>query len=177
MKYTPLPDKEFLHECFSYDKVTGDVTWRVRPRHHFSGNAAWKTFNTRNAGSRVGTRNSQGYENVRFTYKGAAKSYLLHRLIWCMENEDPCDYQIDHINHNRSDNSICNLRLATSAQNLGNMTVKRDGLQGAFYLKDRGKWRAQIKINYASVFLGIFDTEEEAHAAYMKAKKERNSQF
>jgi len=77
---------------------------------------------------------------------------------------------VDHINGDRLDNRIENLRAVSSRENLLNTIVKRkQGLKGAYYEADKGKWLSQIKINYKSFHLGRFDTEQEAHQAYMNA--------
>lgn len=173
-----LPESDFIYECFEYDPTDGRLYWKERPPYHFSKLSAMKTVNTRSAGKEVGTPNGKGYLTVRLTYKGKVKNYLVHRIIWKMFNYDPCDLLIDHINGNILDNRLENLRACTSSQNLGNMhKVKRNGLQGAFYLKDRGKWRSAIKVEGVTHYLGTFNSEMDAHLAYKKAKEERNNKF
>ena len=74
-------------------------------------------------------------------------------------------HQIDHIDHNRLNNSMDNLRIVTNSHN----NMNRSNVKG--YSWHRGKWRAEIRVNYKKKNLGCFDTEEEARAAYLKGKE------
>lgn len=178
MRIKKLPDKQFLNECFSYCGDSGNLFWKERPRHHFKTESIMKTINTRFAGKVVGTKNSLGYLIVNITQDSTSSLYLVHRLIAHMFIGDCENKLIDHIDNDTLNNRIENLRICSSSENLGNMgKTKRDGLQGAFYMEDRGYWKACIKINYKQIILGNFATEQEAHDAYVKAKIERNSKF
>jgi hypothetical protein len=75
--------------------------------------------------------------------------------------------QIDHMNGNRLDNRKANLRLVTSQENKHNNTVAK----GYCFDKSRNKWSAKIKLNGKPIFLGRYNTEAEARAAYVEAKK------
>ena len=88
------------------------------------------------------------------------KSYLLHRVIMVAKDGE----LVDHINMNPLDNRRCNLRLATSSQNIANQFKK-----GYTYRKDRGKYHARIRFQGKEVSLGMHDTEEEARLSYMTA--------
>lgn len=101
-----------------------------------------------------------------------------HCLAWFYMTRDwPVD-QIDHRNGVRSDNRWENLREATSIQNLQNLRAARSdnkvGLMGVDFHHGAQKWRAQIRVNVKKVHLGYFDTAEEAHRAYMDAKREHH---
>lgn len=61
-KPKPLPDAAFLRECLSYDPLTGMLTWRKRPRHHFPSEPAHGTWNTRWAGRPAGFTHSSGHK-------------------------------------------------------------------------------------------------------------------
>ena len=78
--------------------------------------------------------------------------------------EDPENLFIDHINRDRSDNRICNLRLATNQQNQGNRKCK-----GFSWDKKSKKWAARIKVNGKSKYLGAFECPLLARLAYEKA--------
>lgn len=71
---------------------------------------------------------------------------------------------LDHINRNRSDNRLSNLRVVTPQQNAFNTSSK------GYFLQD-GKWRSQITINRKKIHLGYFNTEDEARQAYLIAKE------
>lgn len=103
---------------------------------------------------------------------------LAHRLAWLLVYGEWPDGDLDHINGERDDNRIVNLRLATRAQN--NMNARRpcsntSGYKGASFC--RGKWDARIGIDGKDVYLGSFDTPEEAHAAYANAASKVFGEF
>jgi hypothetical protein len=81
---------------------------------------------------------------------------------------------VDHINGRRDDNRWCNLRDASRLVNQQNMrravAGSASGLLGAH--KKRGKWSSQIKVRGVLVKLGIFETADQAHAAYLAAKRQ-----
>lgn len=111
--------------------------------------------------------NGDGYCKVRF--KGGLISY--HRIIWVLLNGDvPEGTQIDHIDGNRVNNSIDNLRLVTNRENSQNRVRHRKGrLVGCSYHKLTNKWRAYTVIGSKQRHLGLFNTEQEAHEAYLVA--------
>lgn len=74
---------------------------------------------------------------------------------------------IDHINGNKVDNRIENLREVTNQQNHFNETKAK----GYSWHKGAKKWMAQISFNKKTMYIGLFDKEEEAHEAYLNAKK------
>jgi hypothetical protein len=83
---------------------------------------------------------------------------------------------IDHINGNRSDNRIENLRVVTGMQNANNQQTRlagaRKAMLGASFHKPSGKWISRVKINGKDKYLGLFDTPDEANQAYLAAKRE-----
>jgi hypothetical protein len=78
---------------------------------------------------------------------------------------------LDHVNGDRQDNRIENLRIATKLQNSWN----RKNVKGYVYLSDRKKYKAQIRRGGNHINLGHFDTEEEAKNAYAVAKQQRDN--
>lgn len=85
---------------------------------------------------------------------------------------------IDHINGNGLDNRRSNLRICTHSENMRNCKLyinNKSGYKGVGF--HNGKWRARININKKSVFLGHFDTAEEAHAAYCEAATRLHGEF
>ncbi len=108
----------------------------------------------------------------------AVQRVFLHRVIWETENGTiPDGLEIDHINRDPRDNRLSNLRTASRSQNRrnrpysGGRSTYRGVSESANWLnKGWGKrWMARIKNNNKSQHLGYFDTEEEAHAAYLEA--------
>lgn len=145
--------KELLH----YDPESGLLTSKTR-----RGRLA--------AGDVLGTINTDGYIQLGVDYK----DYLAHRLAFLyMTGKWPADV-VDHVNGVRNDNRWVNLRavpVTTNVQNLRQATiVSSSGLLGAF--KHRKRWRSEIRTTAGRLNLGTFNTAEEAHAAYLAAKRE-----
>ena len=148
--------KELLH----YDPDTGVFTRRVA------------TNNRVKVGSVAGNTSTKGYVQVRVD----RTRHYAHRLAFLyMTGELPPDV-VDHINGVKDDNHWCNLRLATQSENMQNlrgpMSNSTSGMLGVGWDKRRKKWQARIRVNNAVRHLGYFDTAQEAHAAYLKAKAE-----
>lgn len=104
---------------------------------------------------------------------------MAHRLAWIyVHGLTIGGAEIDHIDGNPANNAIANLRLATSTQQKQNKRVQsnnRSGLKGAYYhaCHKGKKWRSQIKVDRDGqkilVFLGYFETAQQAHEAYAAA--------
>ena len=136
--------KEYLHERFTYSE--GELYWKV-------------VFSPRlTVGQKAGDVDGTGYRRVMM----GKQHYKLHRLIWIMFHGDiPVGLYIDHINQNRRDNRIENLRLATKSANNRNRQAA-----GVTFDKARSKWRAQASVDNTTVTLGRFDSEQEAKSAF-----------
>lgn len=101
------------------------------------------------------------------------KKYLTHRVIWVWHYGSWPDGEIDHINRNKMDNRIENLRVVTSSENKHNLGLRRDnssGYTGVYWFKRDKKYVAYIVINKKQINLGYYTTAEEAYLAYMLAK-------
>lgn len=104
------------------------------------------------------------------------KTFRMHRFLMGF----PEDKNIDHINGNKIDNRIINLRVCTQQGNTMNMSVHKDnptGYKGVSWDKAREKYEACIRVNKRKKFLGRFDTAVEAAKAYNKAAKESYGEF
>ena len=114
----------FLRECFDYNPDTGEVIWRKRPSHHFPLRHHQRAWNFRWAGKPAGfTNKGTGYRHVRIDVDGP-KVFLMHRLIWLMVSGDWPKNQIDHINRDRADNRLSNLRDVPRQENLKNRSQR-----------------------------------------------------
>lgn len=152
--------QSYLKEILNYDPETGLFTWKVEKDRNISG-----------ADIAGYLDKSDGYFRIRI----GKRHYKAHRLAWLYIHGRWPSEQIDHINRNRSDNRLCNLRECTHAQNQQNRSsVKKSSSKylGVSWDNLRSKWRAQIQINGKNKNLGAFDTEAEANEAYLAAKAE-----
>lgn len=115
--------------------------------------------------------NDQGYI-IAFL---EGKKYRAHHLAWLYEYGTLPVGQIDHINGNRTDNRICNLREVTNQGNLQNSKLYSTNKTGHVGVgRHKNKYRAFITVNYKSYHLGMFNTIEEAAAARALASKQHN---
>lgn len=104
------------------------------------------------------------------------KRYLAHRLAWFWFYGKWPKYDIDHIDGDGTNNRISNLRDVTKFVNLQNMKSahkdSKSGLLGVQKNVNGITWSARIMVKRKSIYLGNFKTKEEAHEAYIKAKRE-----
>lgn len=152
---------EEVARLFTYDRETGILYWRIRDRNTIRHKYV--------AGSIKGNRD--GYRRVGI--KG--KIYREHRIIMMLcFGHIPESAEIDHINHVRNDNRLCNLRFVTGPENRKNQSVSSKsttGVTGVYFSKARKKYVAQITVNQETIYLGMFDTLEGAAEARGQADK------
>ena len=146
---------QHLHKILNYDANTGHFTWRV------------KTSRKVVVGKEAGSTKPSGYVSIRINGRG----HYAHRIAWCYVYGDWPTDEIDHINGVRGDNRIANLRQATRKQNMENRVrpVGSSGYRGVVWLEANQKWRASSVHNRKNIYLGLFDTAEEASAMYCDA--------
>lgn len=154
---------EYLRECVETPE-NGVLLWKSRPRHHFNNNRAHATWNGKYAGTSAGAA-KKGYRTLRITPNGLRLQLQSHRVLWALVYGAWPEQHIDHINRDRSDNRMENLRdVAPDVNSRNNGNPRGTGLIGA-YRRPSG-FMAQIKGRY----LGFFRTAEEASAAFHRAK-------
>lgn len=152
--------QEELKILFHYDLDTGTFTRLLR------------TSNKAQVGQIAGCHSSRGYRVIRVY----GKLYPSHRLAWLyVHGEFPAE-GLDHINGDKCDNRINNLRLASPSENLQNIrgpfAGNISGLLGASFHKQCNRWSAAIRTKGKRTYLGLFSTPEAAHQAYLNAKRE-----
>lgn len=152
--------QEWLKELLHYDPETGAFKWLVdRSSRH-------------KAGSMAGSFNSKGYLQIMIQ----RRNYLAHRLAWLYMTGSWPEDQVDHRDLNKANNRWSNLRAANDSQNQQNKAATRNvgssGLLGVTWSKAARKWAAQIKVNGKRIYLGLFVEAEDAHQAYLAAKRE-----
>lgn len=174
------PTADFVRQILDYNPDTGILIWRARTPEMFRVNTdspekACRTWNTKSAGKVVGTLHDLGY----LTASIYDVRYYCHRLAWIHFYGVNPDEQIDHANCDKTDNRVLNLRLADSRLNSANKRVLRNNHLGlkCVRMTEEGRYRATIYVDRKPVHLGIFDTAEEASAAYAKAAKERFGEY
>jgi len=149
-----LPEATKLLDKFSYDPDNGLLTYRTN-----SGKMR--------AGSIAGYLSRSGYKKI--CHQG--EHYFSHRLIWKMVyGVDPLG-EIDHINRNRTDNRLSNLRDVLSSVNNANKEPPRGSdFVGVYFNKTRNKWQARVEMH-----LGYFDdpnsAKEKRDAMLLSLKK------
>lgn len=163
--------QELLKEFLSYNPETGIFTWLPRDRKWFKNDGAYRSWNTKYPGTKAMCLTPEGYIKISIL----KKRHQAHRLAWIYVTGEQPPKILDHINRIKSDNSFSNLRPATKAENAQNMefTNKNNatGFLGVFTQKNTNRYRSRIKVNAEFIHLGYFDTPEEAHNAYISAKK------
>lgn len=152
---------ERVRHVLSYDKTTGVFTWLNPPRTC-----------PRKKGAVTGSHGINGYLHIRVD--GVA--CLAHRLAWLYVHGAWPSSKLDHINGQRHDNRIVNLRLASDEVNAQNLRApqrnNKSGFLGVCLCKQTGRWMAQITADGRSRKLGRFDTPQIAHQVYLSAKRE-----
>jgi len=141
-----------IRELMDYDKETGIATWRVKPHPNSS----------RVPGEQIGSLNGGGYLICRIDRKW----YRVHRLVWFYVFEEWPDV-IDHINGDRTDNRLSNLRNTSVAGNNLNISKHREGSPPFLrYRAKEGKWEAYLTKRVSptgkKLHLGTFNSKEEA---------------
>lgn len=154
---------EELRAVLDYDPDTGIFKWR-------------EASNIRKdiRGKLAGTIQYDGYRCIRVKpYR-----YYAQVLAWFYTWGKWPDHQVDHRDTNRDNNAIDNLRLASPIENGNNSRRSRrntTGFKGVCRYKD--KWMAQCRVKGRKRYLGVFDTAEEAHAAYKVAALDGHGEF
>lgn len=148
-----------LREALRYDAETGVFTWAIYRR-------GIKT------GALAGCMGADGYWRIRID----GELFLAHRLAWLYAHGEWPANDIDHINGKRADNRISNLRdvlPAINAQNLhtAQKNNRSGGPLGTTWDKVAERWRATIWADGRRHHLGFFDSGQDAHQAYLSAKR------
>lgn len=142
-----------IEDCISYNPYTGVLTWSTRVNNSVS------------VGQTLGTRHNKGYLFFRLN----KKFYFCHKVAWFLHYGCWPSGEIDHINGDKSDNRITNLRDVTHLQNMCNTPSRQktsSKYKGVHIIKTTGKWRATLWNGCSKLHLGVFSCEKEAALAY-----------
>lgn len=157
-----------LSEMASYDRQAGIFTWLERPIGHFKTKRAHTVWNIRYAGRTAFSTPASGGYSISQIF---SRTYRGHQVAWAMVYGAWPIYEMDHINGDRSDNRISNLRLVSRRENSCNRKRRCDNTSGASgVFQDRGRWVATIADNGKRVRLGCF--AEKAHAIAVRKEAE-----
>jgi len=169
-----LPSQEYLLLVLEYDHKTGELRWKKRTPDMFQSakrpTVTCNSWNAKHAGKPVSYNSVRGYRR----FKVGPDQQLAHRVAWKIVhgNEPP---EVDHINGNRGDNRIANLRAATKEQNQRNAAKRKDntsGVVGVYWYPKYGKWLVKLggKKTSGSGHIGYFETKEQAIVARKQAE-------
>jgi hypothetical protein len=151
-----------LNERLNYDIDTGIFTWIKENKHH-----------PRLTGTTAGCE-MDGYLIIKLN----GNSFRAHRLAWFYVTGNQPNI-IDHINGNGTDNRFCNLRNVDQLANARNHCKRHNnsGLPCGVRVINGGRYQARININKTLTCLGVFDSPEEAHDEYEKARIREFKQY
>ena len=177
-----MPPVEVIRHLIIYEKDTGLFFWKERLASDFlpgkrTSEINCHVWNSRFAGAEALTAiDGSGYKH------GNIMSVMVraHRLAWALTTGQWPENEIDHINMDRCDNRIKNLRHVTRSQNACNRTIlprNISGYKGVMCDRKSGKWAASIAFNGKSQYLGTFSSPELAHAAYCEAARNLHGEF
>jgi hypothetical protein len=156
-----------LHKLFEYRD--NDLYWKEQP-------------GSIDISKPAGSINGKGYRVIMI--KG--NNYQAHRLIYQMHNpswditDNSQDNSIDHVDRDKLNNNIDNLRVATHSQNLANGSQRKNntsGTTGVSWNKETGKWRVKVKLNYKTHHGGYFVNKEDAIAKAIQMREELHGEF
>lgn len=151
-----------ISKYINYDPVSGKLFWKM-------------SRGSRKAGDEANTT-CEGY----ITIKVNKCSYKGHRIAWLLYYGDWPRGFIDHINQDRSDNRIVNLRDCNRQQNNSNVANRADnrsGVKGVSWKQSHGRWCAQISFQGKILHLGLFDCLEEAARVVRDKREELHKEF
>jgi hypothetical protein len=155
-----MTELEKLKSLLDYESDTGLFKWKMRAVAARED----KIFNSRFAGKTAGTINGHGYVQINVS----GRLHKAHRLAWLFAHGS-CPSLIDHINRDKTDNRICNLREATKAQNAVNSGAtarSKTGVKGVSWSDKENKWIAYIRVDGRSKRIGGFKDISAAASAY-----------
>lgn len=160
---------ERLKQVLDYQPHTGLFIWVVSPDRP-------KRWNTKHAGKVAGGLNNWGHRAIRID----GRKYLAHRLAWLYVHGEWPQQEVDHVNCDKDDNRISNLREASRFENALNRPVQKNnalGLKGTSFDRRKGKFQAQIGAFGRHKWLDYFETKEAAAEAYRRASEEMHGSF
>jgi hypothetical protein len=160
-----------LAEIIDYDPISGVMRWKRKEGDD------WQSmiWNTKNPGKSIGFPDKDGYLQIKIKVLGKNRHLKLHRVAWLIFYGQWPSGCIDHIDHNKTNNAIANLRSVDRASNQRNLPLRRNsssGYTGVSWHKGKKAWRARITVGGKELMLGYFDCAKAASAVVQVAKIE-----
>ena len=171
-----LPSARVLRRLIDYDPATGEMRWKQRPAWLFAPGKQTRavkamSYNTRHAGGLAFTAvGTHGY----LTGQCLGHHLLAHRIIWALVHGQWPVQKIDHINGDKTDNRLCNLRAVDNvgnAQNMRRSKANRSGATGVYWSAQRDCWHAIIHTQGRTRHLGFHSSFDDAIAARKAAER------
>lgn len=153
-----------LKQAFIYEAETGLI------KRAADAGKRWRK------GQVAGCVNGNGYLDIKFH----GRSIQAHRLAWALHFGEQPPECLDHINRDKLDNRITNLRPATKSQNGANRAVQRNnthGIKGCYWVNKTASWRVQCRVNKKLHNVGYFKDLSDARAAYTAFAKAKFGSF
>jgi hypothetical protein len=165
-EYSPTAStltQEYLKSILDYDLDTGIFTWKVSKANRTKvGDVAGWSYN--------------GYREIEINNK----AYKAHRLAWLYVYGEMPKKLIDHIDGNRSNNKISNLREATYQENSENYKTpktNKSGVKNVSWYKSLNKWVVSISIRKTKKTVGYYDDLELAELVAIEARNKYRGEF
>jgi len=153
--------QERLKELLEYNQDTGIFVWKSRPSWMFRSARSKKAWHSKHYGKQALNKRTDGYIAIKVD----VKTYRAHRLAWLYVYGEWPNGEIDHKNHIRDDNRMCNLRDVTRSENQKNASIRKDNtseVTGVSWYKTYEKWVVQIVLSGNKTTLGYFNDKFEA---------------
>lgn len=163
-----LPSPEVLRQLLRYEPETGKLFWKERGQEWFPAGTKPSSWNKRLAGKEAAWASDQGYKRITVCHVAVGA----HRAAWAIHYGEWPAQPIDHIDGDRANNRISNLRVVPVAENNRNCARRKDnrsGIAGVYYSNTFNRWKAEVRLNGRKIALGTFSTREEAVSARQKA--------
>lgn len=156
----------------TYDQLVASVTYDAQAGVFYRASSLGGV----SIGSIAGGLHANGYVMMNVS----KRKVLAHRMAWLWVYGYLPNAEIDHINGNKADNRISNLRIASRCENQMNVAItvaNTSGIKGVCYNKLASKWQAYIQANNKRHYLGLFSSKENAAEAYRVAEKQLHGEF